>query len=66
MTDSVLVDFRPGELSHWWTTVEPAPGTFMDPSGLRFPPGSARRPGEYQQSAGHPAHTMEFGLGTDP
>ena len=44
---------------------EPAPGTFMDPSGLRFPPGSARRPGEYQQSAGHPAHTG-VRAGTDP
>ncbi len=46
----------------WWVTVEPALAALMDPAG--FPLGSrvGRAAGDHHQSAGDPAHELDFGL----
>ena len=46
----------------WWSNLEPALASLMDPTG--FPLGSrvGRAAGEYHQSAGDPAHELTFGL----
>ena len=48
--------------TEWWTNLEPALATLMDRSG--FPLGSrvGQAAGEYHQSAGDPAHSLEFGI----
>jgi AcrR family transcriptional regulator len=48
--------------NEWWTNLEPALATLMDRSG--FPLGSrvGQAAGEYHQSAGDPAHALEFGI----
>lgn len=46
----------------WWTTVEPALAAVMDPSGFPLSSRVGQAAGEYHQSAGDPAHTLEFGL----
>ena len=46
----------------WWSNLEPALASLMDPTG--FPLGSrvGRAAGEYHQSAGDPNHELTFGL----
>jgi len=46
----------------WWSNLEPALASLMDPTG--FPLGSrvGRAAGEYHQSVGDPAHELFFGL----
>jgi AcrR family transcriptional regulator len=48
--------------NEWWNNLEPALATLMDRSG--FPLGSrvGQAAGEYHQSAGDPAHALEFGI----
>lgn len=48
--------------NEWWTHLEPALASLMDRSG--FPLGSrvGQAAGEYHQSAGDPAHGLQFGL----
>lgn len=46
----------------WWVAIEPTLAALMDPSG--FPLGSrvGRAAGQHHQSAGDPAHQLDFGL----
>ncbi len=46
----------------WWTSLEPALAAVMDPTGFRVAGRVGTAVGEYHQSAGEPAHVLDFGI----
>ncbi len=46
----------------WWTNLEPALAAVMDPAGFRVAGRVGVAVGEFHQSAGEPAHELDFGI----